>query len=139
MKSLSFRENIWNLTRNVYLMSIFSITTSRYQRHILVWCLIYTNAYLIYFLCWYPSVESMKSAFKKLFTVDFSSAAIFYWPFSSVIDRNRKSSEEGGTSIVNHFHQQPRVTWSILTTKVNVKNTCFVSCLEIVISHEPLQ
>jgi hypothetical protein len=37
MKSLSFRENIWNLTRNVYLMSIFSITTSRYQRHILVW------------------------------------------------------------------------------------------------------
>ena len=55
--------------------------------------------------------------------VDFSSAAIFYWPFSSVIDRNRKSSEEGGTSIVNHFHQQPRVTWSILTTKVNVKNT----------------
>ena len=23
--------NIWNLTRNVYLMSIFSITTSRYQ------------------------------------------------------------------------------------------------------------
>jgi hypothetical protein len=24
---------------------------------------------------------------------------------------------------VNHLHQQPRVTWSILTTKVNVKNT----------------
>jgi hypothetical protein len=32
-------------------------------------------------------------------------------------------SEEGGTSIVNHFHQQPPVNWSILTTKVNVKNT----------------
>jgi hypothetical protein len=46
-KSLSFRENIWNLTRNVYLMSIFSIATSRYQRHILVWCLIYINTYLI--------------------------------------------------------------------------------------------
>jgi hypothetical protein len=27
------------------------------------------------------------------------------------------------TSIVNHLHQQPRVTWSMLTTKVNVKNT----------------
>jgi hypothetical protein len=25
------------------------------------------------------------------------------------------------TSIVNHLHQQPWVTWSILTTKVNVK------------------
>jgi hypothetical protein len=24
---------------------------------------------------------------------------------------------------VNHLHQQPRVPWSILTTKVNVKNT----------------
>jgi hypothetical protein len=34
-----------------------------------------------------------------------------------------KFSEEGGTSIVNHLHQQPRVTWSILATKVNVKNT----------------
>ena len=45
--SLSFRENIWNLTRNVYSMSIFSITTSRYHRHILVWCLIYINTYLI--------------------------------------------------------------------------------------------
>ena len=41
------------------------------------------------FLCWYPSVESMKSASKNNFKVDFSSAAIFYWPFSSVIDRNR--------------------------------------------------
>ena len=34
-----------------------------------------------------------------------------------------KFSEEGGASIVNHLHQQSRVTWSILTTKVNVKNT----------------
>ena len=34
---------------------------------ILVWCLIYINTYLIHFLCWYPSVESMKSAIKKLF------------------------------------------------------------------------
>jgi hypothetical protein len=34
-----------------------------------------------------------------------------------------KFSEEGGTSIVNHLYQQPWVTWSILTTKVNVKNT----------------
>ena len=24
---------------------------------------------------------------------------------------------------VKHLHQQPRVTWSILTTKINVKNT----------------
>jgi hypothetical protein len=45
MKSLSFRENIWNLTKNVYLMSIFSITTSRYQRHFIVWCLIYINTF----------------------------------------------------------------------------------------------
>ena len=37
--------------------------------------------------------------------------------------RSTKFSEEGGKSIVNHLHQQPRVTWSILTTKVNVKNT----------------
>jgi hypothetical protein len=51
MKSLSFRENIWNLTRNVYLMSIFSITTSRYQRHILVWCLLNINtSHLIFVL-----------------------------------------------------------------------------------------
>jgi nitric oxide synthase oxygenase domain/subunit len=31
--------------------------------------------------------------------------------------------EAGGTSIVNHLHQQPRVPWRSLTTKVNVKNT----------------
>ena len=29
---------------------------------------------------------------KNNFKVDFSSAAIFYWPFSSVIDRNRNRS-----------------------------------------------
>jgi hypothetical protein len=45
--TLHARENIWNLTSNVYLISIFSITTSRYQRHIIVWCLIYINTYLI--------------------------------------------------------------------------------------------
>ena len=37
--------------------------------------------------------------------------------------RSTKFSEEGGTSVVNHLHQQPRVTWIILTTKVNIKNT----------------
>jgi hypothetical protein len=50
--------------------------------------------------------------------------------FITILEQNRKnssqrsakSSEEGGTSIVNHLHQQPRVPWSILTTKVNVKN-----------------
>ena len=47
------------------------------------------NTYLIWFLCWYPSVESMKYEIKNNCKVDFSSAAIFYWPFSSVIDRNR--------------------------------------------------
>ena len=34
-----------------------------------------------------------------------------------------KFSEGVGTSFVNQPHQPPRVTWSILTTKVNVKNT----------------
>ena len=51
--------------------------------------------------------------------------------FTTTLEQNRynssqrstKFSEEGGTSIVNHLRQQPRVTWSILTTKVNVKNT----------------
>ena len=51
--------------------------------------------------------------------------------FITTLEQNRKNgclsitkfSEEGGTSIVNYLHQQPRVTWSILTTKVNVKNT----------------
>jgi hypothetical protein len=33
------------------------------------------------------------------------------------------SYKDGGTSIVNHLHRQPRVPWRILTTKVNVKNT----------------
>ena len=37
--------------------------------------------------------------------------------------KSKQFSEEGGTSIVNKLHQHPRVTWSILTTKVNVKNT----------------
>jgi hypothetical protein len=40
-------------------------------------------------LSWYPSVQSMKSAIKNNFKVDFSLAAIFNWPFSFVIDRNR--------------------------------------------------
>ena len=62
-----FRENIWNLTRNVYLMSIFNISPSRYQQNILVWCLIFINTYLIKFLCWYPSGESMKSVKKIIF------------------------------------------------------------------------
>jgi hypothetical protein len=51
--------------------------------------------------------------------------------FITILEQNRyhscqsstKFSEEGGTSIVNHLHQQPRVTWSILPTKVNVINT----------------
>jgi hypothetical protein len=42
---------------------------------------------------------------------------------SNSCQSSTKFSEEGGTSIVNHLHQQPRVTWSVLTTKVNVKNT----------------
>ena len=44
--------------------------------------------------------------------------------------RSTKFSEEGhsGTSIVNHLHQQPRVTWSILTTKVNAIWRPFFSC-----------
>jgi hypothetical protein len=37
------------------------------------------------------------------------------------LSKQYQFSEEGGTSIVNHLHQQPRVTWSMLTTKVNVK------------------
>jgi hypothetical protein len=51
--------------------------------------------------------------------------------FITILEQNRTnnsqrsttSSEEGGASIVNHLHQQPRVPWTILTTKVNVKNT----------------
>jgi hypothetical protein len=51
--------------------------------------------------------------------------------FITILEQNRynscqsstKFSEEGGISIVDNLHQQPRVTWSILTTKVNVKNT----------------
>ena len=51
--------------------------------------------------------------------------------FITIMEQNRqnscqssiKFSEKGETSIVNHLHQQPRVTWRILTTKVNVKNT----------------
>jgi hypothetical protein len=57
--------------------------------------------------------------------------AITITVFITILEQNRwkssqrsaKFSEEGGTSIVNHLQQQPRVTWSILTTKVNVKNT----------------
>jgi hypothetical protein len=60
----------------VYLMSIFSLTTNRYQRHIIVWCLIYIN-----------TVWNLQS--KNNVKVDFSSVAILHWPFSSVIDRNR--------------------------------------------------
>ena len=45
--------------------------------------------------------------------------------FITILEQNRwnscqssiKFSEEGGTSIVNHFHQQPRVTWSIVRRK----------------------
>jgi hypothetical protein len=149
MKSLSFRENIWNLTRNVYLMSMFSIRggsrgggggggggahparalpkigknmiswrkivifhtkypkyfraslrsaqlkswirpwvypASRYQRHILEWCLIHISSnFCVGTRVW--RVWNLQS--KNNFKVDFSSAAIFYWPFSSVIDRNR--------------------------------------------------
>jgi hypothetical protein len=54
--------------------------------------------------------------------------AVTITAFITILEQNRqnsgqrstKSSEEGGTSIVNHLHQQPRVPWSILTTKVNV-------------------
>ena len=73
----------------MYLMSIFSITTSRYQRHILVWCLIYINTYLIYFCVGTRVWRVWNLQSKNNFKVDFSSAAIFFLPFSSVIDRNR--------------------------------------------------
>ena len=65
------------------------------------------------------------------FHYDSKVPAVTTTAFITILERNRynssqrstKSSEEGGTSIVNHLHQQPRVPWSILTTKVNVKNT----------------
>ena len=70
----------------MYLMSIFSITTSRCQRHILVWCLTHISFnFCVGTRVW--RVWNLQS--KNNFKVDFLSAAIFYWPFSSVIDRNR--------------------------------------------------
>ena len=100
MKSLSFRENIWNLTRNVYLMSIFSITTSRYQRHILVnkgnnktyFSMMFNIhkhiSHLIFVLV--PECGEYEICNQKIILRSISrQRPFFYWQFSSVIDRNR--------------------------------------------------
>jgi hypothetical protein len=62
-----------------------------------------------------------------MFNYDSKVPAVPIAVFITILEQNRykscqsstKFSEEGGTSIVNHLHQQPRVTWSILATKVN--------------------
>jgi hypothetical protein len=59
----------------------------------------------------------------KVIYLSFLDISISYIVCIKSLESSTIFSEEGGTSIVNHLHQQPRVSWRILTTKVNVKNT----------------